>query len=113
MQKDQKNTTYIAIISLGFIVIVFLWLPTFVSNVKSITIGIQSSTEKFQTSFGAQANEIFQDTGKEIQEKLQALEQEKQKQDVLQTEMKKIIQDHLQTTAQTPSRSSSTIRVIP
>jgi|GEM_PF-1762239 len=128
MQKDPKNIAFISIVSSGFALILFLWLPTFVTNVKSMTLDIGSSTKKIQTSLNKQSQEVFGDFSKQVTKQLQALEEKKQKQENLQEAMTIVIQKNLQnqalqsatssnitpleTTSQSPN-SSSTIRITP
>lgn len=110
MPKRSKNTAYLCIVSIGFLIILFLYLPTFVASIKSITQETSFSSSRVTKKISQQSEEIFKDTGKKLQEKLKKLEEEKKKKDALQATVTSILKEHIPPSSflQTVSSSSST-----
>ncbi len=102
MRKSQKDIAFLGIVSIGFILVLLLWLPTFVISLKKITQEANVSTSQFSGKFQEQSDELFSDTGKKIQEKLQAIEEEKQKQDSLHAKITDILKEAISPTSTIP-----------
>ena len=107
MLKMSKHTAYVSIVSIGFTVIFLLWLPTLASNIKNITRETSSSTSDMTKKLSAQSSEIFGDTSRKIQEKLQELEKEKQQKNTLEAKVTDILKEVTRNQQLLESASSS------
>lgn len=108
MQKMSKNTAYICIVSIGFALILLLWLPTFVASVKSIAQETNLSSSRVTKQISEQSGQIFEDTGRQLQEKIQQIQEEKEKKDALQATISTILKENLQSAQPLGNTSSST-----
>ncbi|MBI2644582.1 hypothetical protein HYW94_00165 [Candidatus Uhrbacteria bacterium] len=112
MQKnpnDSKNIAYKSIVIIGFIFILLLWLPSFVASFKSMTQAMNQSASQITREMDKQSGVFFKDTEKKINEGLQKLEQEKQKQDALQEKVTDILKESIRVAPLQTASSSETI----
>lgn len=106
MRTDTKNIAFISIVVGGFILILFLWLPTFAENIQSMTQGMNLSSSKIMTDIKKQSDGIFEDAREEITKNIERMEQEKQQQDALRAAATDILKEQIR--AQQPHSPKST-----